>query len=790
MTNQQSLSIQVHLGNDIINIPQKTNKVKSYFTNQSNVTNITDKHGNFILQSSGFHYSIYNNILDNTPQTFTFNMLMDALIVGIYYFESMVISVKMNDRIVAWVKSLGKYSYTWTELLDKPNYGLELYGKRFWPYFNVDSKEWKDIATTVLRDGEYPNQSDVATTDPKSERNEISRDYKIEYGISQKYNNFLGYSVLDPNKYPNMSKIINKLKGLNKIGMHLLMFEAILRLLISPSACHIIKETELWDLVNPLFEEDKKYKDIFIHFMYYAIFILNHEDTVMFSQIRRNYRIIFTHLQAIKMPQTNTYHIEMDPYIQQLTGEIYLFQSLPYYIRCKRYIHTVNTFERRFYLATGGALTNIPLSKYNAAVSGSILIPCLSYSELEDDFKHVRFNTKRIIKNQTKFNDDLYSPVGSHKLNETDKDFMSYLEYLYPSYHSLSDAEYMKTVLTQSEPVSINSNKEDDEKSEKEVKLKYNLLSDIDISITIDNYDTFEEIALIIGNQIQQNCKHIGDVWIQKVHTVSSFKYKIYGPGLIRPIDLFRVPYGPCKMVKKFHCPIVRSWYDGANDVVDDTYNHANRINKYWDDKTKDYDTDEYTVDQVGEDNVIDDDTISSNDINASSTDQFYIGVNMIDSSVFTTMSGINNNYKWFFNSKPCVEVILKYAQRGFTTICNKKEITALHEYMKNSPRWKYFIGNDIDMCGSVGKNHIFFNPCHVNAGIRYKLRQFKKPQITTYSKKLYVGAVNGKTEYDVNLNIKDNTRVYMPQTNKINSFNEYMTHTYDDEFSDGDDSV
>ena len=81
-------------------------------------------------------------------------------------------------------------------------------------------------------------------------------------------------------------------------------------------------------------------------------------------------------------------------------------------------------------------------------------------------------------------------------------------------------------------------------------------------------------------------------------------------------------------------------------------------------------------------------------------------------------------------------------------------------------------------------------NPCHVNAGIRYKLRQFKKPQITTYSKKLYVGAVNGKTEYDVNLNIKDNTRVYMPQTNKINSFNEYMTHTYDDEFSDGDDSV
>lgn len=801
MEEQKDCIFQIQLGDVNINIPQKNNKLKSYFTK------MMSPDGEYIvLQKFGFHDSIFNKILDNTPSTFNFNMLMDALMVGVAYFDNMDMTVKMKNRIVTWVKSLGKYSYTWTELLDKPDYGLELFSKRFWPYLSVESKEWKDIAAATLRGEDYPNQSDVAITDPTSERNELSRDYKVEYGISQKYNNFLGYSILEPNKYPNMSKIINKLKVFNKLGMKLIMFEAILRLLITPSACHIIKEPELYKLVNPLFNENKHYKDMFVHFMYYALFILNHEDTVMFSQIRRSYRVIFTHSEALAMPHTNAYHIEMDPYIQQLTGDTYLVQSLPYYLRCNRHIQPVDVFERRYYLATGGALANIPLSKYNAAVSGSILIPCITYSELEDDFKRVRFNTNRTIKNQVKFNDNLYTPVGDNKLTDDEKDFMSFLEYLYPSYHSLTDAEYIKQVLTQSEAISRPKVvvEEDDEKAEKEVKAKYNLLSDIDISISVDNYDTFEEIALIIGNQIQENCRHIGDVWIQKVITASSFKYKIYGPGLIRPIDLFRVPYGPDKMVKKFHCPIVRSWYDGANGVVEDNFRHINKINKYWKSKSDGSVDNAYIMEATEEVDTINDNASNVSDSSydiftdpvpetvaeVKVTDQYYIGVNMIDSSIFTSLSGVNNNYKWFFNSKPCVEVILKYAQRGYTTISTKTELVALLEYMKNSPRWKDFVGEDIDMGGIVSKEHIFFNPCHVNAGIRFKLRQFKKSHITTYSKKLYVGMVKGKTEYDVDLTIKDNTKVYMPDTNKINSFVEYMEQIHEDEFSDGDDEL
>ena len=144
MEEQKDCIFQIQLGDVNINIPQKDNKLKSYFTE------MMSPDGEYIvLQKFGFHDSIFNKILDNTPSTFNFNMLMDALMVGVAYFDNMDMTVKMKNRIVTWVKSLGKYSYTWTELLDKPDYGLELFSKRFWPYFNVESKEWKDIAADM-----------------------------------------------------------------------------------------------------------------------------------------------------------------------------------------------------------------------------------------------------------------------------------------------------------------------------------------------------------------------------------------------------------------------------------------------------------------------------------------------------------------------------------------------------------------------------------------------------------------------------------------------------------------
>ena len=795
MTSENTVIFDIKLGNSIITIPQKNDSLVSY-VNQI-INNQVNNYSTLILNRYEQHESLFIKILDNVSQLFTFNQLVDTLDKGHAYFNKLEISTKITKRINSWVKNLGKYSYTWTELLDKPNYGLELFQTRFWPFFNIDSKDWKFISMNVLHES-YPNQQDcvVSDIDGKNSLTEIKKDYKSEYDISQRYNNFLGYTPMNPGDYPDMNNIILKLQVLKKLNLKLLMFEAILRLLITPTTCHIIKETQLWELLNPLFDDKqlgKLYKNMFFHYMYYCMFILNHEDMVIFSQIRRNYRIIFTHAEAINMPQTYKMHVELDPYIQQLTGVNYLAQSIPYYLRCKRYFHPINVFERRFTLATGGALANIPLHKFNAAVSGSILIPCMIYCDLEMDFKNLRFDTKRLISNQIPFNDNLYKFCDKEMPDEND--FMSYLEYYYPSYHSLLDNDYIDQVLTQSVDVEKTDNVSD-KKEEKEYKLTYNVLSDIDISITADNYETFNELAQILAKQIQLNCKHIGEVWIKKIYTAATFKYKIYGPGLIRPIDLFRIPYGPDKMVKKFHCPIVRSWYDGKNETLEKSkkliYNHNQVITEYWKKKISIVSDDSYDIsyEDISTKRVDLPELKSFEDIKQNNDEfksLYYIGSNIIRSCLTAALSGVNDSYKWFFSSTPAVEVILKYAQRGFTTIINEKEKIAMLEYMKISPRWAPFLSDDNDIMGIMTRNHIFFSPCVLNRGIRYKLKKFKKSTIQLYNRKNYVGLPNTETDFEVDLNIKTNVNVHMPDLNKINLFVNYIEQM-DQEFSDGDD--
>jgi len=714
------LFISVKLGFDKFVIPQKDFSLKTQYSY------LLDGEDSIQLYNTDLYLSIYNRLVNNMPPSTS--CLFDILCGGFKYFDNWYISGNSLQLISNWIKKIGKHSYAWSELLNKPDYSLELFSKRFWPYHSTEHKEWQEVAAEA---NQYPHTAPPMNAE--TENQELLDEYKDEFSASQRYNNFLGHAVIDPSKYNNHDNYIKILKFLNAINLTNLMFELMMRLLITPADCHIVKNIYFMNLLKPLIK-DKKYMDIFTHFMYYAMYILNHEDTVMFSQIKRNHRIIYTHDEALTMPNFNTYHIELDPYIQQLTGETYLQTSIPYYIRCNRYIQPIDVFERRFYLATGGALANIPLHKYNASVAGSILIPCLAYSSLEKDFKRVRFNTARSIRRPS---GDLYNPVGIEQLTEEDKDFMTYLEYLYPSYHSLVDADYIKSVLS-------------DDTSD--AKTNYNLLSDIDIAISIDNYDTFEEIATMLCEHIRLNCLQIGEVRFKKVYTASAFKFKLAGPGLIRPIEIFRVSYGPERMVKKFHCPVVRSWYDGSNPMREDIFKHSDSVDKYW-----------AELFSKGEDIK-------------ETKNNYYKGVNIINSGLCTLMSGVNNNYKWFFNSKPCVEVILKYAQRGYSTICNKNEIKALCDYMKITPKWAMFIDKDVDMCGMMSIEHVFLNPCISNGGIRYGLRPFAKTINTIYSKNLYVGMPKSCTDYGMDLNIKYNSKITMPDINKVNMFVEYLS--------------
>ena len=235
------------------------------------------------------------------------------------------------------------------------------------------------------------------------------------------------------------------------------------------------------------------------------------------------------------------------------------------------------------------------------------------------------------------------------------------------------------------------------------IEYAYNQLSDIDISVTTTNFETFKDNVVELYKIIVENSKHRGEVYINEIKTPSSTKYKIFGPGIPRPIDIFRIPYHPSKMVKKFHVNVVKMYYDGE--------------------------------------------------------------VKLFRSCVSALLSGVNESYKWFSCNKVPADVLLKYAQRGFSIILNKKEKENISNFMKMSDRWSKIL-KFLDMkpdkiyC-TIKPDHTFFDPSEYNGGIRFSLRNFRKKYIP-HNNKLITKLSSNEFEFG-SLPIRENNKIYPP---------------------------
>jgi hypothetical protein len=294
----------------------------------------------------------------------------------------------------------------------------------------------------------------------------------------------------------------------------------------------------------------------------------------------------------------------------------------------------------------------------------------------------------------------------------------------------------------------------DPDPDNKEEKLpEYNKLADLDISLTTSTFEDFREKALALFEQIRDNVAFRGPIWLIEIETLSSFKFKIYGPGITRPIDLFRIPYDCSKMVKKFHVPCVRMWNEGTQEGEIEATSGIFQL--------------------------------------AGTTVE---GIRLYDSCVRALKSGINNSYKWFSCNKIPVDVLLKYAQRGITTSYNKKERVGLIEYLKTSSRWFPLIdfdssgeidSNIMDIFGVMTVNHKFFHPSKFDAGIRRGLRNtLFQDEDSFYSKRQSINYPEHNTVYGGNLAIKTNNSVNPPNVENITK---YINYLKDDQCNSGD---
>ena len=673
------------------------------------------------------------------------------------------------------------------------------------------------------------------------------------------------------------------------------------RLLLSPKDCHIYNCRDFWQLINPLMDSKEIYS-LFEYCANYAMYILRQEETIMFSQVKLKYRVMLDLQDAHYINTFAKSHLEQTPHVIQLTGSR-IINNIPFYLSGKRSIVDYKEFNRRFDMATGGALRNVDLASIGAAVTGSILIPCVHKSPLEELFGASNFNRRR--QKNLKYEYMIDTPTTME-----DVAFMNYLEYYYPSYVSLSDADYIKQVCevgqtelaidqvfkydtnetlekhvyaqqqrkqamrenfdkfveqkrknieafavdtenpeefvdvndsieeknkdintdySDSEDYESNSpskkttniddinddidktlldeaaldsaaldsaniqkNNEEKNVEEKDIeecgiklkglsiadgqqqstnqhstnkqsfklkrvrkarkshrrknktnntdkpnnadkannadesdetkepklmiddktiaKIEYNQLADIDISITTLDFEAFRKNVKYLYDNIKKNCAHRGPVYIKEIHTIASIKYKIYGPGIPRPMDIFRIPYDPAKMVKKFHVHAVKMFYDGK--------------------------------------------------------------VTMFRSCMACLLSGVGESYKWFSCNKNPADVLLKYAQRGISIIMNTKELNTMREYMLLNPRWKNLLStikikNNNIAPGPLTYMHAFFRSGLYDAGIRLGLRTFES-DVPINNNVLCMTQPSTLTSYGLNMICRDVNKWYVPDVNLI----------------------
>lgn len=787
-----------------LNIPVSCAKYKIELVN--NVSNLTLKSG---LTTKMLNGKLISKEINNTEEKITitmkftadqgylFNYILDraditidelctALDAANNFFTEYEISRQSQNVIDKYIGTLGRYEKTWNGLTTKPDYNLTLFRGRILPYFNIECKDWVKANIEALK-GDYP--SEIVRASMK--RTAVTDDFDDEISAANRNNNFLEWKILPIEKYPDMSKLLYKITTLIKLGLVQQAIIMTLRLLISPKECHIIKSPVIWKWLSPIMAGNSALEEVVRYCCNYAMYILRQEETVMFSQVNLKYRVLFSLEEASSLPTFYISHIEKSPYILQLTDGSNLVDTIPFYLQGNRSINDKTEFDCRFHIATGGAFTGVDFRKIGAAITGSILIPCVQKSSLENGFEDAEWVRER-EGIELKYPYMIDTP-------ETPADiaFANFLEYYYPSYVSLKNDDFKTQVLgiepkiktivklvdeedTTHQPSTVDDIKyedpdevtvtqldvtnseskedmkgdtkedthnssvemtdtsnlttvpllstnkvlreEDSENKTQRVGVDYNQLADVDISITTRDQETFKTRALELYNTICKNCNHRGPVHIKEIKTLASVKYKVYGPGIPRPMDIFRIPYDPAKMVKKFHVHAVKMFYDGD--------------------------------------------------------------ITLFRSCVACLLGGVGESYKWFSCNKVAADVLLKYAQRGMSIILNERERVALSTYIKDSDRWGSMletlkIPTEKIYC-SVGPNHPFFRPGLYDCGCRKGLRMFERDTNSIYFNKFVVPKPKNIFPFG-EVRFKDGKKIYAPNVQTILAgVNYYINGEYD----------
>lgn len=147
---------------------------------------------------------------------------------------------------------------------------------------------------------------------------------------------------------------------------------------------------------------------------------------------------------------------------------------------------------------------------------------------------------------------------------------------------------------------------------------------------------------------------------------------------------------------------------------------------------------------------------------------QWYNGnVYLTTKCVAALLSGVNSEYTWVYVSNDIENVILKYAQRGYTTVLGYEEVIGIINYVNEHKQYSVIFDDQVvdgqSIFGYYSPEHKFFT--HPNSGIQYTNKD--NPQVIINTSLMYENRdiVNEKhlLYNNWNLIIKDIFKIYKP---------------------------
>lgn len=599
----------------------------------------------------------------------------DLCTLSILAHESINISkLIILDILKKHITKTGKESYIWLQLASKTDFSHYKFSKRKWPFSNTNSIEIQLLGRRIgVHDNVYLFGGEIVQEDAIYKReykqiNDVKRSEWLEdIKISSNYNLYEQPNIHHINTNSQYTK-----QTLENICKTFLIFERddlavlfICTLMTTAKYFHNILHSQyIMETLKILMKKHIRIYKLVKYAMNYSMYLLLKEERITGKNIHDDSRVIFTGDEFRSLPVFDQC-MDTSPYLSDTFGLNSVRKNTIFHLEGDRRFTNNEEYQERLYIVSGGMLNGIILKDFDAIFTGSCNAVCVATNPLEQNFTDCK------------------------------NSFQEYLNNYYPSYNSIRDIQNDFEAIEEKRLSNMESMNEDDFKIAENTHIEYikkilesttepveyldriyylyyrseSKLSDIDIGISAITHRSYTEKVYGIFEKIKNNLQRINgrpaEVRLYKKSLKYGFKWVMKGKDAARPIDFFKININNPALMHRFHLNIVKFWWDG-------------------------------------------------------------IELRALASGICAALTGINQFYNIFSSVQDPISIVLKNAQRGYTTLLNVEEIEALKRYIRVIDKYRYI--EEHLVIGKISRNHTLFSH---NGGIRYEL-----PTIQNYIKK------------------------------------------------------